>query len=162
MKRTAGFVAAMMLITCQPAWATRMPIHDMAESPQYGPKVGGMLGRGILNITTCFVDLLVNIANETRNGPPIVGTLVGVGKGAGCTTLRALSGGVDLLTFWVPGFNGMPVSDSYNNCLAGLSDAESVAPEATPASEPAWQPTRTATPAPAPVQPKEERPVYTK
>ena len=116
MKRAALFLGILLISTN--VWAARLPVHEAAESDQYGRKAGGMFGRGLLNVATCFVDLLVNVVNETKNGPPLVGTLVGVGKGAGCTTLRALSGGVDVLTFWVPGFNGFPVSDSYNNCLA--------------------------------------------
>ena len=101
-----------------PAWAARTKVHEAAESPLYGRKAGGMLGRGLLNIATSFVDLLVNTVNETKAGPPFVGTLTGLAKGAGCTVLRAGSGVIDVATFWVPGFNGAPVSDSYENCLA--------------------------------------------
>ena len=131
MKRVVMSVVAFVLLT-QSAGATRTPAHVAAESPEYGPKFGGMIGRGVINVATCFVDLLVNVVNETRTGPPFVGTLVGVAKGAGCTTLRALSGAVDLVTFWVPGFNGFPISDSYENCLAGVSaqaGTQMIAPE---------------------------------
>ncbi len=113
--------AVVVMMVAQPAWAMRTSAHVAAESAQYGQKFGGMIGRGVINVTTCFVDLLVNIVNETRTGPPIVGTLVGVGKGAGCTVLRAASGVVDVATFWVPGFNGFPVSDSYDNCMPSAS-----------------------------------------
>ena len=162
MKRVAPVVLAfVVMLSAQPAWATRMPIHDAAESPQYGRKAGGMLGRGLLNVATCFVDLLVSITDETRKGPPLVGTLVGVGKGAGCMTLRALSGGVDVITFWVPGFNGMPVSDQYGNCLADSSgsSAEVTMPST---GESAWN-APAATPAPSSSMPaREEKPLYTK
>ena len=158
-------VATTMLIVAQPAWATRMPIHDAAESPEYGRKFGGMLGRGVLNVGTSFVDLLVDTANETRNGPPVVGTLVGLGKGAGCMTLRALSGGVDLLTFWVPGFNGLPVSDSYENCLDFSSQPGGSSMPST-SSEPGWQEPASSSPnmsAPSMTTPStQERPQYTK
>ena len=111
-------IGIIALLLCAPAaGAARMPVHEAAESPEYGRKFGGMLGRGLINVATCFVDVLVNVVNETRNGPPLVGTLVGVGKGLGCGTLRILSGAVDVTTFWVPGFNGFPVSDSYDNCF---------------------------------------------
>ena len=122
MKRWLPGVVAFCLMA-QPAWAVRTRAHEAAESPQYGRKAGGMIGRGIINLGTCFVDLLVNVVNETKSGPPVVGTLVGVAKGAGCTTLRALSGAVDVTTFWVPGFNGFPVSDSYDNCT-GVTPAQ--------------------------------------
>lgn len=170
MKRLV-LVAALFLACSQSAWAVRTPMHVAAESPEYGRKFGGMIGRGVLNVATCFVDLLVNIVNETRTGPPLVGTLVGVGKGAGCTTLRALSGGVDLVTFWVPGFNGFPVSDSYDNCVA-VQEPE-IEPEpmvmqpgsgyAVPAYVPTDQPGAAQSPAmPAAPSEPEAPPRYTK
>ena len=120
MNRPLGTLALAFTLTIAgsaPVWAGRMQVHDMAESPQYGRKAGGMLGRGLLNAVTCFVDLIVNTVNETKNGPPLVGTLTGLARGAGCTVLRAGSGVIDVGTFWVPNFNGFPVSDSYDNCL---------------------------------------------
>lgn len=82
--------------------------------------------------------------------------------------LRALSGGVDLATFWVPGFNGFPVSDSYDNCLAGMTTTASASPESFMGSEPEISAidvstsgesaaVRRSAPAPA-----EEKPRYTK
>ena len=130
--------AVVVMLVAQPAWAMRTAAHVAAESPEYGRKFGGMIGRGVINVATCFVDVLVNLVNETRNGPPVVGTLVGVGKGVGCTTLRALSGAVDLTTFWVPGFNGFAVSDSYDNCVAGTSMAASSSSDAGMAMPPGY------------------------
>ena len=118
MRRVLGLAMVSFLLLSQPAWAVRTPIHDAAESPNYGRKFGGMIGRGLLNVATSFVDILVNIVNESKAGPPLVGTLTGVAKGVGCGTLRLGSGAIDLVGFWVPGFNGVPVSDSYENCLA--------------------------------------------
>lgn len=143
MKRAAWVVGVAMVLVSQPVWAARTQIHDAAESSQYGRKAGGMLGRGLLNVTTSFVDVLVNLVNETKAGPPFVGTLTGIAKGTGCTILRAGSGAVDLVTFWVPGFNGFPVSDSYTNCLevsgAQVSWRAPAAPvEIQPAST--WEP----------------------
>jgi putative exosortase-associated protein (TIGR04073 family) len=76
-----------------------------------------LLTNGVLNVGTCFVDVVVNTVNGTKAGPPLVGTLTGAAKGLGCGVLRAASGVVDVATFWVPGFNGIPVSDSYEDCL---------------------------------------------
>ena len=120
MKRALGMgvIVCVMVAVQPPAWAARTKVHEAAESPQYGRKFGGMIGRGALNAVTCFVDVIVNVVNETKAGPPFVGTLTGVAKGTGCGVLRLGSGAVDLVTFWVPGFNGFPVSDSYENCFA--------------------------------------------
>ena len=163
MKRVVGGVAMSLMLIGQPAWAQRLPVHDAAESSEYGRKAGGMLGRGVLNVATSFVDLPVAIVNETHGGPPLVGTLVGLGKGLGCTTLRALSGGLDILTFWVPGFNGMPVSDTYGNCLeasAGQASGEQgLAPAGGTWQEPAMG---TAGHGASMTAPKEEKPRYSK
>ena len=124
MKRMMWTVALLLVVGSQPAWASRLRVHEMAESQQYGRKAGGMLGRGLLNVVTSPVDVLVNTVNETKSGPPLVGTLTGLGKGLGCGVLRLGSGAVDVVTFWVPGFNGFPVSDSYENCFsAGAAPA---------------------------------------
>lgn len=134
MKRVSLFAVAVLALTTQPAWAARTRVHEMAESQRYGQKAGGMIGRGAINVVTCFVDPLVNIVNETKAGPPVVGTLTGVGKGLGCGVLRLGSGAIDIITFWVPGFNGFPVSDSYENCLTpGQSSNASWNQEAQPA-----------------------------
>jgi len=115
----AGIVVTVMAVVMvsQPAWAARTRMHELAESSYYKEKAGGMIGRGLLNAVTSFVDPLVHIVNETKAGPPLVGTLRGVATGLGCGVLRLGSGAVDIATFWVPGFNGFPVSDSYENCI---------------------------------------------
>ena len=123
MKRSAWIVAAALMCASQPAWAARTKAHEAAEPQDYGRKFGGMIGRGALNVVTSPVDVIVNVVNETKTGPPLIGTLTGVAKGVGCGVLRLGSGAVDLVTFWVPGFNGFPVSDSYENCLGGASMA---------------------------------------
>lgn len=112
----AAAAVAIIGLPVESAWA-RTRMHELAESPYYKEKLGGMLGRGLLNGVTCFVDVIVNTVNDTRTGPPLIGTLTGVAKGVGCGTLRLGSGVLDIATFWVPGFNGFPVSDSYENCL---------------------------------------------
>lgn len=153
MRQVGGFlVAAALVVGASPAWAARTRLHDAAESPVYGEKAGGMIGRGLLNVLTSFVDVLVNVVNETTSGPPLIGTLVGVAKGAGCGTLRLGSGAVDLITFWVPGFNGFPVSDSYGDCLALAAHGGS--PEALEAGPEAMgQPVRVTKPTPVSAPP---------
>ncbi|MBI4343473.1 MAG: exosortase system-associated protein, TIGR04073 family [Candidatus Omnitrophica bacterium] len=113
----AGWLAWSLCLAAPAAEAARIGVHDAAESPRYGRKAVGMLGRGALNVATCFVDVLTNTINETRHGAPFMGTLEGLAKGTGCGVLRLGSGAVDLVTFWVPGYNGAPVSASYDNCL---------------------------------------------
>ena len=146
MRRAGWVIAVVMLSGMPPVWAARMPVHDAAESQDYGRKFGGMIGRGALNVTTSFMDILVNLVDETKTGPPLVGTLTGIAKGTGCGVLRLGSGAVDLVTFWVPGFNGFPVSDSYTDCMAAGSAPAPAMKAAAPAAAPsepaaeAWSP----------------------
>lgn len=90
---------------------------EMAKSEVYKEKLGGMLGRGFVNVATSPVDIFVQTVNKTKSGPPLVGTLTGMAGGLGCTALRASSGIVDVAFSWVPGFNGFPVARSYENCI---------------------------------------------
>ena len=107
-----------VLAACPPARAAGLTMHQRAESPYYGEKWLGMLARGVLNVSTGFVDVLTRTLNESKSGPPILSTARGLVVGAGCGILRTASGAIDLVTFWVPGFNGAPVSPSYANCLS--------------------------------------------
>lgn len=147
------------LVAAQPAWAMRTKVHEAAESQEYGRKFGGMIGRGALNVVTSPVDIIVNLVNDTKVGPPLIGTLTGIAKGTGCGVLRIGSGAIDLVTFWVPGFNGFPVSDSYDNCLTtATAHADTATPAGYPSAEPTWE-----EPAPTVKIPsKEEKPRYTK
>ena len=151
MKRTVWVVAIAVVLGAQPAWAARTAVHEAAESADYGRKFGGMIGRGALNVVTSFVDVIVNVVNDTKAGPPLVGTLTGLAKGTGCGVLRLGSGAVDLVTFWVPGFNGFPVSDSYDNCFATEETTPLEAAPAASAPASSWQaPEAAAVPTPKP------------
>ena len=136
MKKVTLFLALIMLFAAMPASfaAQGESIWQMAKSDQYGKKAGGMFGRGLVNAATCFVDLIVQTVNGTQDGPPFIGTLTGLGGGLGCTALRATSGVLDVATFWVPGFNGIPVSKDYANCL----DLEEETPAVAAAEQPAY------------------------
>lgn len=97
-------------------------VWEMAQSDAYKEKTGGMLGRGFINALTSPVDIFVQTVDKTKTGAPLIGTLTGMAGGLGCTALRASSGIVDVALFWVPGFNGFPVSRSYNNCIEESSE----------------------------------------
>jgi putative exosortase-associated protein (TIGR04073 family) len=133
------------------SFALASDVWTMAQSDKYSDKAGGMLGRGAVNAATCFVDILVQTVNGTKDGPPLLGTLAGLGGGIGCTALRAVSGVLDIGTFWVPGFNGFPVSKSYDNCLCANETCGEAQPVAAVAAAP--QPTYVAPVAATPVEP---------
>ncbi len=123
MKKKISAILMLLLIVGLPVLkAETEDVWAMAQSDQYGKKATGQLGRGVLNVATCFVDVITQTVDGTQHGTPFVGTLTGLGSGIACTALRVTSGALDIATFWVPGFNGFPVSRSYNNCLE--SDTE--------------------------------------
>ena len=93
-------------------------VWDMAQSTRYKEKAPGMLGRGLLNVVSCPIDIPVSTVNGAKTTKPeFVGAVGGFATGAVCTILRAASGIIDVATFWVPGFNGIPVSKNYGNCF---------------------------------------------
>ncbi len=120
MKKASLILMAAVLIGL-PHNAQANDAWSMAKSEDYGTKAGGMFGRGLVNVGTCFVDLLVHTVEGTQNGPAFIGTMSGLGSGLGCSALRVTSGALDVLTFWVPNYNGFPLSTSYSNCLEGTS-----------------------------------------
>jgi len=115
---------------------------EMAKSDVYKEKLGGMLGRGFINVATSPVDIFVQTVNKTKSDPPLIGTLTGMAGGLGCTALRASSGIVDVALFWVPSFNGFPVSRSYDNCLEESSEV--VQPVEAPVAQPVVAPVASA------------------
>lgn len=117
MKKGILMLAVLTLITLLAPKAFADDVWTSAQSDQYGKKAGGMLGRGLVNVATCFVDIIQQTVEGTQQGPPFIGTMTGLGGGLGCTALRVSSGALDVVTFWVPGFNGIPVAKSYSNCL---------------------------------------------
>ena len=132
-------------------------VWTMAQSQQYGRKVGGMLGRGFLNLATCFVDVIVATVDGTKNGPPVIGTVTGLGKGIGCTALRALSGALDVTTFWVPGFNGYAVCKSYADCVS--CQKQEAAPGASMQQPTYQEPAPTVVQAPEPYVARRQNPM---
>jgi putative exosortase-associated protein (TIGR04073 family) len=133
-------------------------VWEMAKSDVYKEKTGGMLGRGLVNAATSPVDIVVQTVDKTKTGTPLIGTLTGMAGGLGCTALRAGSGIVDVALFWVPGFNGFPVSRSYDNCLEESPEVAQPAQAPVRALEPVvtetapQQPLVTVAETPAPVR----------
>ena len=136
MKKVATFLLLFSLILAPALWAQQAVdnVWQAANSQVYGTKAGGMLGRGLLNVATCFVDLIVHVVEGSKQGPPVVGSLTGLGSGIACTALRVTSGALDVLTFWVPGFNGFPVARSYSNCTEFEKEEMEVKPQEFPAA----------------------------
>ncbi len=162
MKKGILMMVIMAALFFAPRAFAKGDVWEAAESDQYGTKAGGMLGRGLLNVATCFVDIIVQTVEKTQDGPPFVGTMTGLGSGLGCTALRVSSGALDVVTFWVPGFNGMPVAKSYSDCLDFEGSAKGAGtasqPMAVVSNEPAATPPAAAPPAEEPKPIKKHNP----
>ena len=156
MRKKMIFGLILFILALTPCVFAEDDVWNMAQSEKYGTKLGGMLGRGLVNVATCFVDVIVHTVEGTQEGPPFVGSLTGLGSGIACTALRVSSGALDVATFWVPGFNGIPVSRSYSNCLEYEEEALEPAPVAPMAVTPAEPMVVAPQPiaAPAPVEEK--------
>ena len=76
------------------------------EAMQYG------LGRGVVNLFTCWLEIPRNLSVEFT-GRPLVAVVTGPLMGATMTSMRAIFGTVDLLT---AGYTG------YYDYAAGVSD----------------------------------------
>lgn len=117
--KEARIFLALVLCCCvmSPQVFAQQDIWEKANSDVYKEKAGPMLVRGLLNVVTSPVDILVQTVDKTKDGPPLIGTLTGLAGGLGCTALRVGSGLTDVALFWVPGFNGFPVNRSYHDCI---------------------------------------------
>ena len=134
--------------------AAKADIWEMAESPKYGRKAGGMLLRGIVNVASSPIDIPAGmVVGAQKYQPQIMGAVGGLATGAMCTILRAASGIIDVAMFWVPGFNGIPICRTYGDCLACNKKQEvPPMPAYMPTPEPVYQQpvvAQNATPAPA-------------
>ena len=81
-----------------------------AASDNYWEKAPSMFVRGLHNVAFGWVELIAQPIRHSKNAPLVLGTLTGIVMGIVMTVARTGSGLVDVLTFWVPGFNGWPLS----------------------------------------------------
>lgn len=134
MKKAIGLAAIFCLAFSLNAYAK--DLWDMAQSPKYGEKAGGMLARGILNAASSPVDMFASAAKGGRESSnQFMGAVGGFARGAVCTVTRAASGVIDVATFWVPQWNGVPPCRSYEDCFS--CPGQTSAPRAAPAYQPA-------------------------
>lgn len=164
MKKVIGLAAIFCLAFSFNAHAAK-DLWEMAKSPKYGEKAGGMIGRGLINAASSPIDMFASAAKGGRESSnQFVGAVGGFAKGAVCTITRAASGVIDVATFWVPQWNGVAPCRSYEDCFACTGEASG-----TESAAPVYQSTPSA-PAPIavrsesyqPPQQQEERMKYVK
>jgi putative exosortase-associated protein (TIGR04073 family) len=65
-------------------------------------KMGKKLGRGIVNVSTGWVEIPKNIYDTTVESNPFLGITFGTLKGTGMSIVRTGAGAYDILTFLFP------------------------------------------------------------
>jgi hypothetical protein len=97
--------------TYNPSTALHKGIERGADSDHYYAKAPSQVLRGLHNVAFGWSDILTDLFQ-----PPIgVGTALAPLTGPVTAVGRTLSGVLDLATFWVPGFNGLSITDDEEN-----------------------------------------------
>jgi len=95
-------------------WVTGEGRHDLfikwASSDNYFAKATGMLHRGISNVAGGPFELFLQPYRYSKNSPIVIGQFYGLLAGITWATLRTASGALDLATFLVPWFYGVPLT----------------------------------------------------
>jgi putative exosortase-associated protein (TIGR04073 family) len=91
-------------------WTTGKGRNDWtvrhADSENYFAKAPSQLFRGLHNVAFGWGEVISHPIRTTKNAPLVVGTATGLVTGPVTAVLRTGSGLIDVLTFWIPGFNG--------------------------------------------------------
>jgi putative exosortase-associated protein (TIGR04073 family) len=85
-------------------WSLRWAVDD-----NYIKKNIGMFNRGLSNAAFGWVEILTHPFRWTHNTPAGTGLIPGVLFGVTNGVLRTVSGALDLATFWVPFWHGVPM-----------------------------------------------------
>lgn len=94
-------------------WNTGKGRHDAivrwAAKDNYFAKGAGMFGRGFSNLAFGWVEVFKQPINWSKNSILGVGQVQGLVMGVTMGTLRTASGALDIATFWVPYWYGVPM-----------------------------------------------------
>ena len=82
-----------------------------AVDDNYLKKMPGMIVRGFSNTAFGWIEIFRHPFTWSKNAPIGTGYITGLIMGPVVAVLRMTSGVVDLATFWVPFWNGIPMPD---------------------------------------------------
>lgn len=71
------------------------------------------LERGAINVATCWMEVPDGVAKGNKEEEPVKGTILGIIGGACATALRAVTGVLDVVTFWLPPYNKPLMQPEY-------------------------------------------------
>ncbi len=106
--------AVLILVLSAPSTlACGNKLNEKADSEDYLTKMPHMFMRGVANVLVSPAEILVNIHSRSMDSAkPLKSAVEGLGYGTVATVDRLVRGGVDLGSFWVPKFNGIPSNKS--------------------------------------------------
>ena len=71
------------------------------------------LGRGVINATTCWIEIPAEVCRVSEKKGPIVGCTLGLAEGFFTTLLRGATGIFDAVTFIIPPYNKPLMQPEY-------------------------------------------------
>lgn len=98
-KKWMSLVALATLVLTTPAMAAQF---DVDQERSDFSKMLHKLGRGVVNVVTCWVEIPRHVANEWEKTDPATGIVVGTFKGFGWGAARFVTGVYEAVTFPVP------------------------------------------------------------
>jgi hypothetical protein len=105
MKKMGILMLLLFVALTSPAMAS---VFDDANSDELARKAPAMLVRGASQAVTSPVDIVEHGFIGTREGRPVLGTLKGLGRGTMIGLDRLGRGTVDVVTFLIPRYHGIP------------------------------------------------------
>ncbi len=119
-----------MLVAVSPAADTLAPSTDLDRRQSQSDLMLHKLGRGIVNVLTCWVEVPRNIAHEWERTDPATGFVLGTVKGIGWGFTRFATGVYDTFTFPFPvppGYASLldpefVITDVWGDPIPGISD----------------------------------------
>ena len=109
-----GYITPMLKEPATTDWWTGTGRKDgmleWAVDDNYLKKTSGMFLRGFSNTGFGWAEIITHPIRWSKNAPLGVGTLAGLIMGPVTGVLRTTSGAIDMTTFWVPFWHGVPMS----------------------------------------------------
>lgn len=131
------FAALAALIFAMNAGPAHAASEDVYREQSDASKMMHKLGRGVVNVLTCWVEVPRNIASEWEKMDPVSGFFVGGIEGLGWGFARFASGVYEVFTFPLPIPEGYKpliepefvVTDVWGDPIPGFDENQSVKPD---------------------------------
>jgi hypothetical protein len=89
----------------------------------YQEEVEAKFTSGLLYMGLSPIYLLEEPLEGTLNGPPLIGTIGGIGMGLMCSSVMGLSGVINAATSWWPGWM-IDARRHYPSCILGIDESD--------------------------------------